>query len=152
MSKKLKRIDRKIFPDILYNNIDVEKFINIIMVSGKKTIARNIVYKAFNYIKIFYKKDPIKIFSLALDNSAPLIESVNFKKNFNFNYLEIRNYRRKSLSMRWIKKFSKLRKNNFMYLNLAKELISASMKRGESVKKRNSIHKIFSSKKNYKNV
>ncbi|WP_259286531.1 30S ribosomal protein S7 [Candidatus Nasuia deltocephalinicola] len=151
MSRKKKRVFRKIYPDIFYNNIDIEKFINIIMISGKKTIARNIVYKAFNYIGKNLNKNPIKIFSTALDNAAPMIESKikkssGVKRNY---FIDIKRYRRKSLSMRWIKKYSKLRKEKYMYLKLAHEIIDASKKRGESVKKRESVHKLYTSKKNY---
>lgn len=151
MFKKRIKI-RKIFPDIVYNNTDVEKFINVIMVSGKKSIARNIVYKSFNYIKYFYKRNPIEIFSLALDNTAPLIK-VKLKKRGKFknSYSEIKKIKRKSLSMKWIKKFSKIRKERHMYLKLANELIDASKKRGESFKKKESLHKIFDSKRSYKN-
>ncbi len=153
MSRKKKRVFRKINPDVFYNNIDIEKFINIIMLSGKKTIARNIVYKAFNYISKNFNKNPIKIFSIALDNTAPMIESKikkssGIKRNY---FIDIKKYRRKSLSMRWIKKYSKLRKEKFMYLKLANEIIDASKKRGESVKKRESVHKLYNSKKNYNN-
>ncbi|WP_259286106.1 30S ribosomal protein S7 [Candidatus Nasuia deltocephalinicola] len=151
MSRKKKRIFRKIYPDVFYNNIDIEKFINIIMISGKKTIARNIVYKAFNYIEKNFHKNPIKIFSLALDNVAPMIESKikkisGIKRNY---FIDIKKYRRKSLSMRWIKNYSKLRREKFMYLKLAHEIIDAFKKRGESVKKRESVHKLYTSKKNY---
>ncbi len=153
MSRKKKRVFRKIYPDVFYNNTDIEKFINIIMLSGKKTIARNIVYKAFNYIKKKFNKNPIKMFSTALDNVAPMMESKikkssGIKRNF---FVDIKKYRRKSLSMRWIKKYSKLRKEKFMYLRLAYEIIDASKKKGESVKKRESIHKLYTLKKNYNN-
>lgn len=151
MSRKKKRIFRKIYPDIFYNDIDIEKFINIIMFSGKKTVARNIVYKALNYIYKKNNKNPIKVFSTALDNVAPMIESktkkiAGVKRNY---FIDIKKYRRKSLSMRWIKKYSKLRNEKFMYLKLANEIIDASKKKGESVKKRESIHKLYISKKNY---
>ncbi len=154
MSRKKKRVFRKIYPDIFYNNIDIEKFINIIMVSGKKTIARNIVYKAFNYIYKKYNKNPIKIFSIALDNIAPMLESKTkktsgIKRNY---FIDIKKYRRKSLSMRWLKKYCKFRKDRFMYLKLANEIIDASKKQGESVKKRDSIHKLYTSKKIYNNI
>lgn len=122
------------------------------MESGKKSISRNIVYKSFNYIKYFYKKNPIKIFSLALNNSSPLIE-VEPKKSSNYNrnkYREIKICRRKSLAMRWIKFYSRIRKERFMYLKIANELIDASKNKGETIKKKNSFYKVFISKKNYK--
>lgn len=147
---KLKK-NRRIYPDLIYNNLDIEKFINIMMISGKKTISRNIVYKALNYIKQFYKKDPVEVLSLAFDNVAPLICLKTFKfGKFQNNYFEINKKKRKSLSMRWIKKYSRIRKEKNMYIRLANELIDASKKRGESFKKKESIHKIFDSKRNYK--
>lgn len=153
MGRKKKRVNRLIFSDIIYKNLDVEKFINILMVSGKKSIARNIFYKALNYIKIYYKKNPIKIFSSALDNCAPLTEPSIIKKgykNFKNNFREIKKNRRKSLSMRWVVKFSRLRREKYMYLRLANEIWEASKKKGESFKKRELFHKMIDSKRNYK--
>ncbi|XXS36666.1 MAG: small ribosomal subunit protein uS7 [Candidatus Nasuia deltocephalinicola] len=146
MVKKISKF-RKIFPDIIYNSIDVEKFINIVMISGKKTVARNIVYKSFNYIKKKYKKNPIQVFSLALDNTAPLIEPAPKRYGRKIRYKEVKMNRRKSLSMKWIVKYSKFRKEKFMYLKLAKELIDAFLKKGDAIKKRNSFHKVFNLKK-----
>lgn len=102
MSRKKKRIEREIMPDILYNNIEVSKFINIITISGKKLTAQNIVYKAFNHIRNKLKKNPINVFSLALDNVSPMIEIKNRKfggSSYNIP-TEIRNSRRISLSMK----------------------------------------------------
>jgi small subunit ribosomal protein S7 len=116
----------------------VAKFINQIMRQGKKTIAKRIVYNAFDIIKEKIKKDPVEIFDLAMENAAPAME-VKSKRIGGAVYQvprEVRGERRVSLAMRWLVNAAKARKGKPMREKLAEELIAASKNEGSAVKKR----------------
>lgn len=144
MSRRKKRENRNIAPDILYNNITVSKFINYIMSRGKKTVATKIVYKAFEIIKERTKKDPIEVFDLAIKNVSPILE-IKPKRIGGATYQvprEVRPERKLALTMRWIIAAAKSKKKKPMSEKLANELIEASQNQGVAVKKKEDTHRM----------
>ena len=135
---------KKIEPDSLYNNVKVSKFINQLMKKGKKTIARKIIYKAFEKIKEETKKEPLDVFEKALDNTAPLLE-VKSKRVGGATYQvprEVKGNRRLSLAIRWITNAAIVKKGKPMQEKLAHELIQAFNNEGEAVRKKVNTHKM----------
>jgi len=139
-----KKIKKNIQPDPIYNDLIVAKFINQVMRRGKKTIARKIVYGAFNIIKEKTKKEPLEIFEQALRNTSPLLE-VKSKRIGGATYQvprEVKRERRLTLAMRWLIKATKARKGKPMREKLAEELIEASENRGAAIKKKEDTHRM----------
>jgi len=135
---------KEIKPDSLYNSIEVSKFINQLMKKGKKTIARKIIYKAFEKIKEETKKEPLDVFEKAIDNTAPLLE-VKSKRVGGATYQvprEVKGNRRLSLGIRWIINAAKAKKGKSMQEKLAHELIQAFNNEGEAVRKKVNTHKM----------
>ncbi|MCK5022171.1 MAG: 30S ribosomal protein S7 [Candidatus Pacebacteria bacterium] len=148
MRGKLKA-KKELSPDRIYNSTKVSKFINYIMLDGKKDVARKIVYDAFDLIKEKDKKDPLEVFEGALKNTGPTME-VRSRRVGGASYQiprEVRAERRLALSMRWILGVAKSGKGTPMYKRLAEELILASKNEGESVKKRENVHKMADANK-----
>jgi small subunit ribosomal protein S7 len=144
MKKKKKFKKREISPDPLYSNVTVAKFINQVMRKGKKTIARKIVYGAFEILKEKTKKDPLEIFEKALQNVGPLLE-VKAKRIGGATYQiprEVKGERRLTLAMRWIIQAAKAKKGKPMREKLAQELIDASKNIGAAVKKKEDTHRM----------
>ena len=140
--KKIKK--RTLSPDSVYNNVVVAKFINQIMRRGKKTIARKIVYRAFDIIKEKTKKEPLEVFELAIKNASPLLE-IKPKRVGGATYQvprEVKGDRKMTLAMRWIIKAAKSKKGRPMREKLAEELISAAHNEGAAVKKKNDTHRM----------
>ncbi|ASS47026.1 30S ribosomal protein S7p (S5e) [Candidatus Nasuia deltocephalinicola] len=147
------RKNRIYYPDLYYNSIEISKFINVIMFSGKKIVARNIVYNAFNYIFKKLKKNPLYVFSVSIDNISPMME-VKKKKKFGgiqTIFSEIRNFKRISLAMRMLKNSSRTRKEKYMYLRLGNEIIEGFERRSKISKKRGDLNKFSNSNKSYFN-
>jgi len=144
MAKRKKKVKRIISPDPLYNNITVAKFINQVMRRGKKTVARKIVYGAFDIIKEKLKKDPLEVFDLALQNTAPFLE-VKPKRIGGATYQvprEVKGERRLTLAMRWTIQVAKSKKGKPMREKLAQELIDAANNTGAAVKKKEDTHRM----------
>jgi len=144
MAKRKKVKKRTISPDPLYNNVKVAKFINQVMREGKKTIARKIVYGAFNIIQEKTKKEPLEIFEKALESAGPLLE-VKPKRIGGATYQvprEVKGERRITLAMRWIINAARSKKGKPMKEKLAEELIDASENRGVAVKKKEDTHRM----------
>ncbi|MBM3250926.1 MAG: 30S ribosomal protein S7 [Candidatus Nealsonbacteria bacterium] len=140
--KKFKK--HPITPDSFYNNIQVAKFINQVMIKGKKTIARKIVYDAFEIIKEKTKKEPLEVFETALKNASPLLE-VKSKRIGGATYqvpVEVRGDRKSTLSMRWIIFGAKSKKGRPMRERLASELMDAANNTGWAIKKKNDTHRM----------
>jgi small subunit ribosomal protein S7 len=137
-------------PDIKFNSEKVEKFINRVMLNGKKQTAREIVYGAFEVIKEKAKvANPIEIFDTAMKNTGPIME-VRSRRVGGANYQvprEVRPERRQALSMKWIIDAAKSKKGQPMHLKLADELIAAAKGEGEAVKKRENVHKMAEANK-----
>lgn len=135
--------------DMVYDSIKVEKFVNYVMLHGKKNTARDIVYGAFDLIKEKTKQDPIEVFETALKNTGPTME-VRSRRVGGANYQvprEVRPERRLSLSMRWILEAARKKKGSSMKEHLSDELILASKNEGEAVKKRENTHKMAEANK-----
>jgi len=144
MAKRKKKVKRDISPDPVYNNVIVAKFINQVMRRGKKTIARKIVYGAFNIVKEKTKKEPLEIFDMALTNSSPLLE-VKAKRIGGATYQiprEVKGERKLTLAMRWIIRAAKSKKGKPMREKLAAELIDAANNTGAAVKKKEDTHRM----------
>lgn len=149
MRRKIKK-RKEIKKDSVYESVKLAKFINYIMRDGKKTIAREVVYLAFDEIKEKTKTDkPAVLFETALDNVGPNME-VRSKRVGGANYqvpVEVRPERRLALSMRWIIDSAKSKKGSPMYKRLADELILASKNEGEAIKKKENVHKMAEANK-----
>lgn len=131
-------------PDSVYNDVMVSKFINQVMSNGKKTIAQKIVYGAFDLIKKQTKKDPLEVFRNAIQNVSPMLE-VKPKRVGGATYqvpMEVKGNRRLSLAMKWMITSAKDKKGKAMKFKLAEELIEASENKGNSVRKKENVHKM----------
>ena len=140
---------RVILPDPLYHNEEVAKFINVLMLEGKKAVAERILYGAFDQIKSKSGRDPIEVFQTALANARPMVE-VKSRRVGGANYqvpVEVRPVRRTALGMRWLREAAKKRSEKSMAQRLANELLEASENRGGAVKRRDEIHRMAEANK-----
>ena len=140
---------RKIAGDVRYNDTDIAKFINYIMKNGKKSVAQNIVYNAFDIIKEKTKQDPRHIFNKALKKISPLLE-VRGRRIGGANYqipYQVRGARRFNLGCRWLIEASRDRKGKAMEIKLADEVIAASNGEGNAVRKKETVQKMAESNK-----
>lgn len=140
---------RDILPDPKFGNVEVSKFVNVIMTSGKKSVAERIVYGAFTVISKKSGKDPVEVFSLAINNVKPIVE-VKSRRVGGANYqvpVEVRPSRRLALSMRWIREAARKRSEKSMDQRLATELLEASEGRGSAMKKREEVHRMAEANK-----
>ena len=135
---------REVLPDPKYGNVDVAKFMNMLMLSGKKSVAERIVYGAFEQIQTKGGKDPLEVFTVALNNVKPVVE-VKSRRVGGANYqvpVEVRPSRRMALAMRWLREAAKKRSKKSMALRLAGELSEAAEGRGGAMKKRDEVHRM----------
>ena len=135
---------REILPDPKFASVDLAKFMNVLMTRGKKSVAESIVYGALEMIKSKSGKDPIEVFSQAVQNVKPVVE-VKSRRVGGANYqvpVEVRPVRRLALSMRWIKEAARKRGEKSMALRLANELMEATEGRGGAMKKRDEVHRM----------
>jgi len=140
---------RDVLPDPVYNSKLVTRFINKIMMKGKKGIAESIVYDAFDIIRSKTGKDPLEVFETALKNVMPVLE-VRARRVGGANYqvpVEVRADRRLSLGIRWLVNYSRARGEKTMHERLASELMDAANSTGASVKKREDTHKMAEANK-----
>jgi len=141
---------RDILPDPKFGNVEVSKFINAIMQSGKKAVAERIVYGAFETIVAKANgKDPLEVFSAALSNVRPVVE-VKSRRVGGANYqvpVEVRPARRMALSMRWLREAARKRSEKSMAQRLAGELLEAAEGRGAAMKKREEVHRMAEANK-----
>ena len=127
---------REILPDPKFGNVDVAKFVNVLMLSGKKSVAENIIYGAFEHIQTKSGKDPLEVFAAAIANCKPLVE-VKSRRVGGANYqvpVEVRPVRRMALSMRWLREAANKRSEKSMPQRLAGELLEAAESRGGAMK------------------
>jgi len=130
--------------DLMYNDATVEKFINQVMQRGKKTIARKIVYGAFDLVKAQSKKDPLEVFQKAVENSSPLLR-VRSRRVGGATYqvpMEVKPEKRMSLAMKWILAAARSKKGKQMKVKLAEELLAAYKNEGSAVKKKEDTHRM----------
>lgn len=135
---------RAIVPDPKYQSVSVAKFINHIMERGKKTVARKIVYQAFDEMAQKTKLDPRDVFDQALKNAAPQVE-VRSRRIGGGNYqvpVEVRGERRQMLAMRWLIEAAQNKKGRPMHLKLADELMQAAKNEGDAIKKKLDVHRM----------
>ena len=135
---------RTILPDPKYHNETVAKFINHVMVSGKKALAERIVYGALTILEQRQKDNPIEVFEKALVNVAPSVE-VKSRRVGGATYqvpVDVRPSRRSALAMRWIVDSARGRGEKSMAARLAGELGDAAADRGNAVKKRSDTHRM----------
>ena len=140
---------REILPDPKYGNVDVAKFVNVLMLSGKKSVAENIIYGAFSQIQTKTGKDPLEVFAAAIGNCKPMVE-VKSRRVGGANYqvpVEVRPVRRMALSMRWLREAANKRSEKSMPQRLAGELLEAAEGRGGAMKKRDEVHRMAEANK-----
>jgi small subunit ribosomal protein S7 len=140
---------REILPDPLYKSQLLTKFVNVIMMDGKKTIAERIIYDALSMIGERTSDDPMKVFKKAIDNVKPAVE-VKSRRVGGSTYqvpTEVRPSRRLALSMRWLIQAAARRGEKTMRQRLAGELMDASESRGSAIKKREDTHRMAEANK-----
>ena len=140
---------RDVLPDPVYNSKVLTKFINKVMLSGKKGVAEKVVYDAFENIRAKTGKDPLEVFETALKNVMPVLE-VRARRVGGANYqvpVEVRPSRRMALAMRWLREAARKRSEKSMGQRLAAEMLEASENRGGAVKKRDEVHRMADANK-----
>lgn len=140
---------RIILPDPKYNDLTLAKFINILMLKGKKSIAEKIVYKALNAIENKGNKEPIEVFKQALENVGPKVE-IKSRRMGGSTYqipVEVRSQRKMALAMRWIIEAARKRNEKGMQLRLASEVLDAKANRGGALKRREDTHRMAEANK-----
>ncbi len=149
MSRRHAAEKREILPDAKYGDRVLTKFMNNLMVDGKKSVAENIVYSALDRVQSRLKREPIEVFHEALDNVKPSVE-VRSRRVGGATYqvpVEVRPTRREALAIRWLIDASKKRNEHTMEERLAGELADAVNNRGTAVKKREDTHKMADANK-----
>ena len=140
---------RDILPDPKFGSVEVSKFINAVMQSGKKSVSERIVYGAFAIINQKSGKDPLEVFAAAMSNVKPMVE-VKSRRVGGANYqvpVEVRPARRAALAMRWLREFARKRSEKSMDQRLAAEMLEATENRGGAVKKRDEVHRMAEANK-----
>ncbi len=135
---------REVLPDPMYNNVVVTKLINNIMLDGKKGVAQNIVYGAFDIVAEKTGKDPLEVFLEAMENIMPVLE-VKARRVGGATYqvpIEVRPDRRQTLGLRWLTVYSRQRSERTMKERLANEIMDAVNNLGSSIKKKEETHKM----------
>jgi len=144
MSRRHAAEKREVLPDAKFGSVVVTKFMNTMMYAGKKSVAEQIVYGAFDVIEGKTKQNPIGVFEQALDNVMPSIE-VRSRRVGGATYqvpVEVRTSRRQALGIRWIITAARERNEKTMTERLSAELLDASNNRGNAVKKREDTHRM----------
>ena len=147
--RKRRAEKRFIKPDPKYNDLLVAKFINYIMWDGKKTVARKIVYDSLDLLEEKTKKPALEVFKKAVNNVQPYVE-VRSRRVGGATYqvpMEVRPERRIALAFRWLKNYSRDRKDKTMTLKLTAELLAASNGEGSAVKKKEDVHRMAEANK-----
>jgi small subunit ribosomal protein S7 len=140
---------RETLPDPIYSSTLITKFINCMMVQGKKSVAENIFYGALDVIKERTKEDPVKVFKKALETVKPVLE-VKSRRVGGATYqvpVEVPQDRRTSLAIRWIISNSRARGEKTMREKLAGEVLDASNNRGGAIKKKEDTHRMAEANK-----
>jgi small subunit ribosomal protein S7 len=144
MARRSKPVKRVILPDVRYNSVHVQSFVNRILRGGKKSTATSLVYGAFDLIEERTKKPPLDVFEQALKNVSPMME-VRPRRVGGATYqvpMEVPTFRRFALASRWIIQSAKARSGKSFEEKLAAELMDAAGNQGVSVRKREEVHKM----------
>jgi len=139
----------KVSPDMVYQDVQVGQLINKVMKNGKKTVARQIVYGSFDFIKQKSQKEPLEVFKKAMENVSPLLE-VKPKRIGGATYqvpMEVRQERKTALAMRWILDAARSKKGKAMAEKLGDEILSASNNEGAAIKKKADTHRMAEANK-----
>ena len=140
---------REVLPDPMYRSVLVTKLINSIMLDGKKGVAQKVVYGAFDIVKEKTGKDPIEVFTTAMENIMPSLE-VKARRVGGATYqvpMEIRPERRQTLALRWIVDFARKRGEKTMAERLAGEILDAANNTGAAVKRKEEMHRMAEANK-----
>jgi small subunit ribosomal protein S7 len=140
---------REVLPDPKFGSTELAKFMNVVMLDGKKAVAERIVYGALDQISKKTGKDPIEVFASAIGNVKPVVE-VKSRRVGGANYqvpVEVRPSRRLALAMRWVREAARKRGEKSMDLRLAGELLDAAEGRGGAMKKRDEVHRMAEANK-----
>ena len=149
MSRRRAQIKRQVEVDPVYGTKVITKFINSLMLDGKKTVAEKIVYRTFDIIKEKTKQDPLEIFNEAIKNVKPNLE-VKSRRVGGATYqvpVEVRSERAQALAIRWLIDSSKKRGDKTMQERLSKEFLDASTNKGNAIKKKEDTHKMAEANK-----
>ena len=140
---------RTILPDPKYGDGTLAKFVNVLMQSGKKSVAERIVYGALDKVSERSKEEPLEVFGQALENIRPVVE-VKSRRVGGSTYqvpVEVRTTRRTALAMRWLVEAARKRGEKSMGLRLAGEILDAAEGKGSAVKKREDVHRMAEANK-----
>jgi len=149
MSRRRKAQERRILPDPKFKSELVAKFINGLMQNGNKSVAEHIFYDAMDIIEGKTKKDPLGVFTKAMEKAAPVLE-VKSRRVGGATYqvpVEVRDKRRRTLSIRWLVSFSRSRSERTMAEKLANELMAAANGEGSTIKKKEDTHRMAEANK-----
>ncbi|CUH37744.1 hypothetical protein JSE7799_01322 [Jannaschia seosinensis] len=149
MSRRHAAEKREVLPDAKYGDKVLTKFMNNLMIDGKKSVAEKIVYNAMDRVEGKLKRSPIEVFTEALDNVKPSVE-VRSRRVGGATYqvpVDVRPERREALAIRWLINAARARNENTMEERLAGELVDAVQSRGSAVKKREDTHKMADANK-----
>ena len=149
MSRRRVIGSREILPDPKYGNLMLAKFINMVMESGKKSVAERIVYGALDQIAGKGNENPVEVLDKALDNVRPVVE-VKSRRVGGATYqvpVEVRAERAQALGIRWLIGAARSRNENTMTQRLANELLDAANNRGTAIKKREDTHRMAEANK-----
>ena len=150
MSRRRAAEKRQVLPDPIYNSVVLNKFINEVMVGGKKTVAQKIVYGALDIIKTNNQSDdPLEYFQKSINNVKPSVE-VKSRRVGGATYqvpVEVKSKRAQALAIRWLVESARKRKDKHMSDKIFNELYDAYEKKGAAVKKREDVHKMAESNK-----
>jgi len=142
--RKKRKFKKQREPDIKYNSIAISRFINYLMEDGKKAVAENLIYGAFDIIAKSAKEEPLAIFEKALENASPFLEVVS-KRVGGANYQiprEVRQERKFFLACHWIINAARLKKGKPMANKLAEEFMAAYKNEGMAIKKKQDTHRM----------
>ena len=140
---------REILPDPIYNSPLVAKFINVMMLDGKRSVSEGILYDALNIVKEKTTEDPLKVFKKAIENLQPRVE-VKSKRVGGANYqvpVKVNTSRRTALAMRWLVGYARERGEKTMVGRLAAEILDAAGGKGNAVKKKDDVHRMAEANK-----
>lgn len=144
MSRRSKPEKREIFPDVRYNSVSVQSFINRVLKDGKKSVAATLIYDAMDIIEDRTKRNPYEVFDQAIKNVMPMME-VKPRRVGGATYqvpMEVPSYRRFALATRWILQAAKSRSGKSFSEKLAAELMDAANNTGSAIRKREETHKM----------
>ena len=144
MPRRGKVSERKLIPDPVYQDLQVAKFMNLLMLQGKKNVSEQIFYSAMDILKERTKENPLEVMKKAVKNASPLLE-VKSRRVGGANYqvpVEVPPKRQEAIAIRWLIQFSRERPEHTMAERLALELMDAAAGKGGAIKKRDEVHRM----------